>query len=72
MIEGTRDIGVNADKQTITVHGYVRPADLSSANIVNSVQVANLTIKVTGKGVVGDAIRRPNFLYRFLLGLLPF
>jgi flagellar basal body L-ring protein FlgH len=50
----------------------VRPADLSSANMVNSVQVANLTIKVTGKGVVGDAIRRPNFLYRFLLGLLPF
>lgn len=72
VIEGTRDIGVNSDKQTITVHGYVRPADLSSANIVNSVQVANLTIKVTGKGVVGDAIRRPNFLYRFLLGLLPF
>src|SRR5580698_5533801 len=72
VIEGTRDIGVNSDKQTITVHGFVRPADLSSANIVNSVQVANLTIKVTGKGVVGDAVRRPNFLYRFLLGLLPF
>jgi flagellar L-ring protein FlgH len=72
VIEGTKDIGVNSDKQSITVHGYVRPADLSSANMVNSVQVANLQIKVTGKGVVGDAIRRPNFLYRFLLGLLPF
>ena len=72
VIEGTKDIGVNSDKQSITVRGVVRPADLSSANMVNSVQVANLTIKVTGKGVVGDAIRRPNFLYRFLLGLLPF
>jgi flagellar L-ring protein precursor FlgH len=72
VIEGTKDIGVNSDKQSITVHGIVRPADLSSANMVNSVQVANLSIKVTGKGVVGDAIRRPNFLYRFLLGLLPF
>jgi|HubBroStandDraft_3_1064219.scaffolds.fasta_scaffold301336_2 flagellar L-ring protein precursor FlgH len=72
VIEGTKDIGVNSDKQSITVHGVVRPADLSSANMVNSVQVAGLTIKVTGKGVVGDAIRRPNFLYRFLLGLLPF
>ena len=72
VIEGTKDIGVNSDKQTITVHGYIRPADLSSANMVNSVQVANLQIKVTGKGVVGDAIRRPNFLYRLLLGLLPF
>jgi flagellar L-ring protein precursor FlgH len=72
VIEGIKDIGVNSDKQTITVHGIVRPADLSSANMVNSVQVANLTVKVTGKGVVGDAIRRPNFLYRLLLGLLPF
>jgi flagellar L-ring protein precursor FlgH len=72
VIEGTKDIGVNSDKQSITVRGVVRPADLSSANIVNSVQVANLQIRVTGKGVVGDAIRRPNFLYRLLLGLLPF
>jgi flagellar L-ring protein FlgH len=72
VIEGTKDIGVNSDKQTITVHGYIRPADLSSANVVNSVQVANLQINVKGKGVVGDAIRRPNFLYRLLLGLLPF
>jgi hypothetical protein len=27
---------------------------------------------VNGKGVVGDAIRRPFFLYRLLLGILPF
>ena len=72
VIEGTRDIGVNSDKQTITVRGFVRPADLTATNTINSVQVANLQIKVTGKGVVGDAIRRPNFLYRLLLGLLPF
>jgi flagellar L-ring protein precursor FlgH len=72
VIEGIKDIGVNSDKQTITVHGVVRPSDLSSANMVNSAQVANLQVKVAGKGVVGDAIRRPNFLYRLLLGLLPF
>jgi flagellar L-ring protein FlgH len=72
VIEGTRDIGVNSDKQTIVVRGLVRPADLTSTNTINSVQVADLQIKVTGKGVVGDAIRRPNILYRLLLGLLPF
>lgn len=72
VIEGTRDIGVNSDKQTLTVRGLVRPADLTSSNTVNSVQVANLQIKVNGKGVVGDAVRRPHFLYRLLLGLLPF
>ena len=72
VIEGIRDIGVNSDKQTIVVRGLVRPADLTSTNTINSVQVADLQIKVTGKGVVGDAIRRPNILYRLLLGLLPF
>jgi flagellar L-ring protein precursor FlgH len=72
VVEGTRDIGVNSEKQTITVRGLVRPADLSTANSVLSTQIANLQIHVTGKGIVGDAIRRPHFLYRLLLGLLPF
>jgi flagellar L-ring protein precursor FlgH len=31
-----------------------------------------MEIRVNGKGVVGDAVRRPNILYRVLLGLLPF
>ncbi len=72
MVEGTKDIAVNSEKQSITVHGLVRPADLTTANTMLSTQVANLQIQVNGKGVVGDAIRRPNFLYRLLLGLLPF
>jgi len=31
-----------------------------------------MEVRVNGKGVVEDAIRRPNFLYRLVLGLLPF
>jgi flagellar L-ring protein precursor FlgH len=31
-----------------------------------------MEIRVNGKGVVSDVVRRPNFLYRLLLGLLPF
>jgi flagellar L-ring protein FlgH len=72
VIEATRDIGVNSEKQSITIHGMVRPADLTTNNVVTSTQVADLTVKVNGKGVVGDAVRRPHFLYRLLLGLLPF
>jgi flagellar L-ring protein FlgH len=72
MVEGTKDIGVNSEKQTVTLRGLIRPVDLTTTNTVNSTQVANLSIKVDGKGVVGDAIRRPNFLFRLLLGLLPF
>jgi flagellar basal body L-ring protein FlgH len=50
----------------------VRPSDLTTANTVLSNQVADLQVQVNGKGVVGDAIRRPHFMYRMLLGLLPF
>jgi flagellar L-ring protein FlgH len=63
---------VNSEKQTVVVRGVVRPVDLTTANTVTSGQVADLSIQVNGKGVVGDAIRRPHFLYRLLLGLLPF
>jgi hypothetical protein len=31
-----------------------------------------MEILVNGKGVVDDAVKRPFFLYRILLGLLPF
>jgi flagellar L-ring protein precursor FlgH len=72
IIEATKEIGVNSEKQQISIHGMVRPADLTTQNLVSSNQVADLKIKVNGKGVVGDAIRRPNFLYRLLLSLLPF
>ncbi len=71
-IEGTKNIAVNSEKQSITLQGLIRPIDLTTANTVSSNQVANLSIQVNGKGVVGDAIRRPHFLYRLLLGLLPF
>jgi flagellar L-ring protein FlgH len=72
VVEASRDVGVNSEKQAITIHGIVRPDDLSSLNMVTSTQVADLQIHVNGKGVVGDAVRRPHFLYRLLLGLLPF
>ncbi len=50
----------------------IRPVDLTTNNIISSNQIANLSLQINGKGVVGDAIRRPHFLYRLLLGLLPF
>lgn len=72
VIEGSKNTLVNSENQVITVRGVVRPADLSNANTVLSGSIAQLELKINGKGVVNDSIRRPNFLYRFLLGLLPF
>jgi flagellar L-ring protein precursor FlgH len=72
VIEGTKNLSVNSERQSVTVRGFVRPDDLTTANTVLSTQVANLEVHVTGKGVVNDSIKRPFFLYRILLGLLPF
>jgi len=72
VVEATKDIQINSERQTIMVRGVIRPADIDTTNSVTSNRLAELEVHVNGKGVVGDAIRRPNFLYRFLLGLLPF
>ncbi len=72
VVEASRDISVNSERQIMTLRGVVRPADLDLFNTVPSNRVAQMEIQINGKGVVGDAIRRPFFLYRLLLGLLPF
>ncbi|HUA85588.1 MAG TPA: flagellar basal body L-ring protein FlgH [Bryobacteraceae bacterium] len=72
VIEGTRNLDVNSENQVITVRGVIRPIDLDTTNTVLSARIADMEIKVDGKGIVNDAIHRPNFLYRLLLGLLPF
>jgi flagellar L-ring protein precursor FlgH len=72
VVEGSKDVVVNSERQVVTVRGIIRPNDLSTANTVRSDQIAQLELKVNGKGVVGDAVRRPFILYRLLLGLLPF
>jgi flagellar L-ring protein precursor FlgH len=72
VVEGNREIQVNSERQTVTVRGVVRPNDLSTDNVVPSTQIAQMEIRISGRGVVGDAVRRPFILYRILLGLLPF
>jgi flagellar L-ring protein precursor FlgH len=72
VLEGTKDVMINSERQTVIVRGVARWNDIGPANTLRSDRLANLEIRVQGKGVVGDAIRRPNFLYRLLLGLLPF
>jgi len=72
LIVGDKSLQVNSEQQVITVRGIVRTADISTANTVPSTQIADMELNVNGKGVVGDAVRRPNMLYRLLLGILPF
>ena len=72
VVEASKEIQVNSEHQVISVRGVVRPADIDSTNSVPSTRLAQLEVHINGKGVVGDAVRRPNFLYRLMLWLLPF
>lgn len=72
VLEGTKDVQANSERQRITVRGVVRWNDLSPRNTVLSDRVGQMEIRIDGKGVVADVTRRPNILYRILLGVLPF
>jgi flagellar L-ring protein precursor FlgH len=72
VVEGVKRVQVNSENQVITIRGVVRPYDLDPSNSVPSDRLAQMEVQVNGKGVIGDSIHRPFFLYRLLLGLLPF
>ncbi len=72
VVEGDKEIVINSERQAVQVRGVLRWNDLTPANQIRSDRLAALEVRINGKGVVGDAIRRPFFLYRILLGLLPF
>ena len=55
---------MNSENQVITIRGVIRPIDLDTTNSVPSARLADMELQVNGKGIVNDAIRRPNFLYR--------
>lgn len=54
VVEGTRQVSMNAETQAITLTGIVRPQDISASNTVQSPQVADAQIKYSGKGPVGN------------------
>lgn len=72
VIEGTKRVQVSSENQVVTVRGVIRPVDLDLTNSIPSNRIAQMEIQVSGKGVIGDSVHRPNILYRILLGLLPF
>ena len=72
VVEGVKRVQVNSENQVITIRGVIRPYDLDPTNSVPSDRLAQMEVQVNGKGVINDSIRRPWFLYRLLLGLLPF
>jgi flagellar L-ring protein precursor FlgH len=71
VVEGMREIHVNNENQSVYLTGVIRPEDISPHNIVPSSAVAQMTVRLEGRGVVSQPIK-PGWLYKILNGILPF
>ena len=71
VVEGMRVIHVNNENQSLYLSGVVRPEDISPNNIVLSSSVAQMSVRLEGRGVVSQPIK-PGWLYKILNGVLPF
>lgn len=72
VIEGVKEVLVNSERQVVWLRGMTRQVDLLPDNSVRSDRIAMMELRINGKGVVNDAIRRPNLLMRIFKKVLPF
>ena len=71
VIEGRRQLNVNAENQYIILSGIVRPEDVTEDNVVASQYIADAKIVYTGDGVINDKMR-PGWLTRIVDWVWPF
>lgn len=68
-IEGKKALKIDAHEQVITLRGWVRPADISAGNVVESWRVANIEIVYESNGEL--ARPRQSLISRILGWLWP-
>lgn len=71
LIEGRRQVTVNAEDQYIVISGIIRPDDINADNTVASQYIADARIIYTGEGVINDKMR-PGWFTRIVDFIWPF
>jgi flagellar L-ring protein precursor FlgH len=71
LLEGRRQLSVNAEDQFIVITGVVRPEDITTENTISSQYIADARIMYGGRGVVNDKMR-PGWGTRILDWVWPF
>jgi flagellar L-ring protein FlgH len=71
VIEGRRQLTMNAEDQYIMISGIVRTEDITSENLVASQYISDARIQYVGKGVINDKMR-PGWLTRIVDWVWPF
>ncbi len=65
VIQGSRTVGINGDRETLTLTGVVRQRDVTPSNTIDSYLIADAQIAYAGKGNANTG-SRPGFFTRFL------
>jgi len=72
VIEAKREVFVDNQRRWVLLRGLARPGDIASDNSVLSTSLSDLELEMTGKGIISDSTRPPNFLMRLLLKIVGF
>ena len=65
VIDGSKVLEINEEKEIIKINGVMRPQDIEGNNIIYSYNIADAQITYSGKGTSNTG-QRPGFIARFL------
>jgi len=71
MIEGRRQVTINAEDQYLIIGGIIRPQDITAENTITSQYISDARIVYTGEGVINDKMR-PGWMTRIVDWVWPF
>jgi flagellar L-ring protein precursor FlgH len=71
VVEGRREVRVNAETQYLFVRGIARPVDISTNNTITSAALADAQILYGGRGIVSNQ-QKPGWMYQVLDVVWPF
>ena len=71
VIQGKRTVQYNNEEQQMILTGIIRRVDITFNNTINSSQIADARIALSGEGVVSDE-QRVGWLTRILARIWPF
>ncbi len=71
VLEGTKDVTINRERQSLRIRGVVRQRDVTPGNIVLSTALAHMEVEFDGKGIVSSA-NNPGWLHWLFTKIAPF